>query len=124
MRCSDAMICVAAPEVPQIGSCTTRGVTAAAGVSEEPQADRPPSSVAPADVPASTINARRAGEFGFSWRRTFSVARLPLLSFVATDGSLPFGGSVGNHRCSGLRSGVRMHAYQGDLYFLKASLWS
>jgi hypothetical protein len=92
------MICVAAPEVPQIGSCTTGGADGPP-LTEPPQADKPPSSVAPADVPASTIKARRAGEFGSAWPDVFDVARLPLvLSMVATDVSLPFAGVV-NNRC-------------------------
>jgi hypothetical protein len=105
MPASLLMIAVAWPVGPQIGSAAAVGVVDAGGVEFKepllpPQADRPPSRVAPADVPASTINALRFGEFGSFWPVTLDVACLPLfLSWVATDVSLPFAGVVSDRQC-------------------------
>src|SRR3954470_8270328 len=112
MPFSDAMICVAAPELPQIGSCTTGGDAgsgAAGSLTEPPHADKPPSRVAPADVPASTMNARRAAECGSVGFGVLDAIRLPLLRcrFV-TDVSLPLLGVVSNRGCCG--GGWAMHA--------------
>ncbi|WP_236597502.1 hypothetical protein [Paraburkholderia kirstenboschensis] len=72
---SDAMICVAAPELPQIGSSGVRPE-----LPEPPHADRPPTSVAPAEVPANTMKARRPGEAGSARPEFADVAPLlPLL---------------------------------------------
>src|SRR5579859_7297482 len=106
MPASLLIIAVAWPVGPQIGSAAAVGVvdTGVVALKEPllpPQADSPPSRVAPAEVPASTINALRLGEFGSSWLRILDVAGLPLfLSLDATDVSLPFAGVVSNRQFS------------------------
>jgi hypothetical protein len=115
MPASLLIIAVAWPVGPQIGSAAAVGVvdTGVVALKEPlllpPQADSPPSRVAPAEVPASTINALRLGELGSSWLRILDVAGLPLfLSLDATDVSLPFAGAVSDRQFSmGHASSIR-----------------
>jgi hypothetical protein len=116
MPCNELMICVAAPAGPQIGSVGVG--PAPESVAAEPSAVEPsvaepvpepavaalaestllatlpphpgnvPSSVAPADAPARTMNARRPGEPGsLLLRLPCSLPRLTFLLRVAMNAS-------------------------------------
>lgn len=105
MPASLLMIAVAWPVGPQIGSAAVVGVVGAGVVAPKepllpPHPGKVPSRVAPAEVPANTINALRFGEFGSFRPGLLGAACLPLFLFwVATDVSLPFAGVVSDRWC-------------------------